>query len=132
MVMSIIVLSGQSLDLYRWFLHLIGSIVGFYLAKTGKIRTKIGFLLFSLLAIGANVMPWVIFLSIIVGIWWPIIKIIIGSPLWAFLLIPVGFIVSGFSFWLHTLIYGLITFPILALAGWLVQDDVKDATEDFD
>ena len=116
--------SGEATFLsIAYLLGIVGSVIGFYIAKGGNIRYKVGVALLSILAISGHVVPFVIFLGIVVGVWWPIIQVIIESPMWALLLIPFGFIISGFARWIQTLIFGLLMFPLTALTAWLLQEE---------
>jgi hypothetical protein len=75
------------------------------------------------LVVSGNVVPLIIFIGIATGIWWPIIKAIIESPMHALWLIPVGFIFSEFAFWIQSVIYSILVWPLVALSGWLLHDE---------
>ncbi len=90
-------------------------------ASRGKIRTITGMALAIVLAVMNPVMHVVIILGIATGIWWPIIKAIMDSPVAALWLIPLGLLLSGLAAFIQQFIYNILIFPLAVLTGWLLK-----------
>lgn len=55
----------------------------------------------------------VVYVGFAVGIWWPLLKAIADKPLNAVWLLPFGLILTAISYWIQSLVYGiLIALPL--------------------
>ena len=91
-------------------------------------RRKVGAWLLIVAVVIKTIVSILIFLSIASGIWWPIIKAIISSPVQALWLIPIGIFVSGIAAFIFHFIYDLLAMPVAILAAWLLES--QQAEED--
>ena len=133
----------KAFDSFGYLLSIIGSLIGLYFVYTvdkvlrnqtgfaGSTRAGIGLVLLGILSASKLVVGILIFASIATAIWWPIIKTIIGSPLWVFLLVPLGFLLSGFAFFIQSFIYNILAFPMVLLANWLLREQGANIVDDL-
>lgn len=117
--------SKMVFDSIAMVLGIIGSLLGFYIAQKRDIRKGVGFALLAFLGVGKPIVGVAIFLGIVAGVWWPIGKTIIESPLWALLLIPAGLFFSAVAWWIQTFIYSLLVWPLVWLTTRLLEEKVE-------
>lgn len=105
-----------------FIIGITGSVIGFFMARGSDIRRNTGLVLARILGLSSNVVPIIIFISVTIGVWWPIIKSINGSPVHALWLIPLGFLATGFAALIQTLIYSILVLPLTMLTTWLLNE----------
>jgi len=89
------------------------------------VRTKIGYGLLGLGAILKTGFMLLLFIAVFIGTWIQIGGLIWESPWRAIYLIPVGFIVIGFLYWLSQFLYDLlIGMPLALICSLLLKDEI--------
>lgn len=88
-------------------------------------RRNIGIALLGAGGLLKTVFLILLWISTAIGIWWPIGQSVWDDPIGVIWLVPVGFLVMAFSWWIAQFVYDLIIgMPLVALTSWLLRDEL--------
>ena len=95
---------------------------GIRMSRRSGIRKNTGLVLMTFGLVSSPVIHVAIFISVGIGVWWPIIQEILDSPARAFWLIPLGCFFSSLGIFFQSFIYGILAWPFIALTTWLLDE----------